>query len=132
MICRTCLQRASFLGRRAALPISRSFSRTAAPRSAPPADTTATLTDPLTRPGNATTTTADAPAPALSSCPAGTVLNGLNYFKGGQDPVAKADDEYPAWLWPCLDVQKKASDESAEDLGDEFCMCHTHPSPESV
>ncbi|GAA5868402.1 hypothetical protein JCM8547_002181 [Rhodosporidiobolus lusitaniae] len=39
------------------------------------------------------------PAPPTSSCPAGTVIPGLNYLKDGADPVAKEDAEYPAWLW---------------------------------
>ncbi|KAL2122742.1 hypothetical protein VTJ04DRAFT_3197 [Mycothermus thermophilus] len=57
----------------------------------------------------------------LSSCPAGTVLTGLNYFKGKSDPVALPDEEYPEWLWRCLEVQKK-TDESADgaEVGDEF------------
>ncbi|GAA5832072.1 hypothetical protein JCM11251_002807 [Rhodosporidiobolus azoricus] len=37
--------------------------------------------------------------PPTSSCPAGTVMKGLNYIKDGQDPVALEDSEYPAWLW---------------------------------
>ncbi len=48
--------------------------------------------------------------PRLSSCPEGTVLNGLNYFKGQEDPVAKADDEYPTWLWRCLETDRKSAD----------------------
>ena len=38
----------------------------------------------------------------ISSVPAGTVLRGLNFLKGKQDPVALADDEYPSWLWTIL------------------------------
>lgn len=53
-------------------------------------------------------------------CPEGTVLKGLNYTKGGQDPVAKKDEEYPEWLWSCLDVMKKA-EAADENAGDEFC-----------
>ncbi|TNY21331.1 mitochondrial ribosomal protein L37-domain-containing protein [Rhodotorula diobovata] len=34
-----------------------------------------------------------------SSCPAGTVLKGLNYLKDGQDPVALEDSEYPSWVF---------------------------------
>jgi large subunit ribosomal protein L54 len=64
---------------------------------------------------------AAAPAEALSSCPEGTVLTGLNYFKNKTDPVALADDAYPAWLWKCLDVQKKADEGEADEAGDEFC-----------
>lgn len=58
--------------------------------------------------------------PALSACPEGTVLTGLNYFKNRTDPVALADDAYPAWLWKCLEVQKKADEEADDDAGDEF------------
>lgn len=61
-------------------------------------------------------------APASRSiCPEGTVLNGLNYTKGGQDPVALKDEDYPEWLWSCLDVMKK-TDAEDDNLGDEFCM----------
>jgi large subunit ribosomal protein L54 len=56
----------------------------------------------------------------VSSCPAGTVLTGLNYFKGKSDPVALADEEYPDWLWKCLEVIKTANAKDA-DGGDEFC-----------
>lgn len=59
--------------------------------------------------------------PSLSICAAGTPLNGLNYIKGKTDPVALADEEYPEWLWSCLDVQKKESDGAEDDAGDEFC-----------
>ncbi|SCU97105.1 LAME_0F18536g1_1 [Lachancea meyersii CBS 8951] len=39
---------------------------------------------------------------ALSSCPAGTVLN-LQIKKSGKEPVALEDHEYPEWLWSVLD-----------------------------
>lgn len=61
-------------------------------------------------------------ASSRSSCPPGTVLNGLNYFKGKTDPVAKPDNEYPEWLWSCLDVTKGSAAEEDADAGDEFCM----------
>ena len=32
-----------------------------------------------------------------------SVCAGLNYFKTGEDPPIRADSEYPAWLWTCLD-----------------------------
>lgn len=41
-----------------------------------------------------------------SSVPKGTVLNGLQYLKDGQDPVALDDSEYPEWLWELLDEKK--------------------------
>jgi large subunit ribosomal protein L54 len=54
-------------------------------------------------------------------CPEGTVLKGLNFAKGGKDPVSMKDEEYPEWLWSCLDVLKKDSGSGAEDDVDEFC-----------
>jgi hypothetical protein len=45
----------------------------------------------------------------------------LNYFKGKQDPVALADEEYPQWLWQCLDFSAKKSSEGDDSAGDEFC-----------
>ncbi|KAJ5288584.1 hypothetical protein N7478_001614 [Penicillium angulare] len=46
---------------------------------------------------------------APSSCPAGTKLNGLNYFKNKPDVFAKEDSEYPEWLWDLLGDSSKAS-----------------------
>lgn len=40
---------------------------------------------------------------AVSSCQAGTVLNGLSVLKDQPDPVALPDDQYPAWLWTILE-----------------------------
>lgn len=118
MICRTChhlLPRVA----RTALPIPiRAFSTTPQTRNAA---ATPTLT-PLTPSPDAEPTPA---AAALSSCLPGTRLNGLSYIKGREDPVALADDAYPAWLWSCLDVQKKAADAS-DGVDDEFC---TSPTP---
>jgi large subunit ribosomal protein L54 len=59
-----------------------------------------------------------------SICPEGTVLAGLNYTKAGQDPVAKKDEEYPEWLWSCLDVMKSSANAADENAGDEFCTFH--------
>ena len=56
-----------------------------------------------------------------SICPVGTHLKGLNYIKGRDDPVALAEDEYPEWLWRCLDV-KKVEGDGQTGMGDEFCM----------
>jgi large subunit ribosomal protein L54 len=58
-----------------------------------------------------------------SICPAGTPLKGLNYFKGRDDPVALAEEEYPEWLWHCLDKKKEVDGEGDKGAGDEFCMC---------
>ncbi|EGO52724.1 hypothetical protein NEUTE1DRAFT_51840 [Neurospora tetrasperma FGSC 2508] len=65
-------------------------------------------------------TTGEQAKAAISSCPAGTKLNGLNYFKNKADPVALPDEEYPEWLWRCLEVQKKTDDAADADAGDEF------------
>lgn len=48
-------------------------------------------------------------------------MTGLNYLKNGQDPVAMKDEEYPEWLWSCLDVVKSNKDDADADAGDEFC-----------
>lgn len=121
MICRTCIRRATTLGRQSILPkapVRKNFSTTIAPKQA-----AATAAAPAT---DATkiddTAAAAAPAAALRSiCVEGTVLNGLNYFKGKTDPVARKDEEYPEWLWSCLDVQKKAEDADDTDAGDQWC-----------
>jgi len=122
MICRTCLRRVS--GLRPNIPsVRRPFSLAVPRRSATQAETPSSAAappaeSPLINPHAAAD--ADAGKPALSSCPEGTVLKGLNYFKGREDPVALADDEYPAWLWRCLDDTRKV-DVADEDEGDEFC-----------
>ncbi|KAI0383717.1 mitochondrial ribosomal protein L37-domain-containing protein [Hypomontagnella monticulosa] len=128
MICSRCLQRASALGSRipqiplrtrsAPLrPISSTITRSSA-SPAPAAPSPSTSESPVF-----STPLADAASeekPVLSSCPEGTILNGLNYFKNQTDPVALADDAYPAWLWNCLEVQKKADEDADENAGDEF------------
>ena len=43
-----------------------------------------------------------AEAAPRSSCPEGTVLAGANYLKGQPPVTAKADEEYPEWLWTIL------------------------------
>lgn len=111
MFCTRCIRTAAAAATRQRLPILRQFSASAQIRSAEPK-----LSTPVT----------DAGAPAKESsipqsiCPEGTVLTGLNYNKNGQDPVAKKDEEYPEWLWSCLDVMKTA-DAADENAGDEFC-----------
>ncbi|APA13830.1 hypothetical protein SS1G_13926 [Sclerotinia sclerotiorum 1980 UF-70] len=60
------------------------------------------------------------PAPIpTSSIPAGTILKGLNYLKGRDDPVALKEEEYPEWLWKCLD-EKKLVEGTGDAGGDEF------------
>ncbi|KAL2199836.1 mitochondrial ribosomal protein L37-domain-containing protein [Corynascus similis CBS 632.67] len=147
MICRTCLRRAAGATVRqlTAQPLTRTappaaaatrvfFSTTPtarnAPTSAPAAPATASASAESSSSSSSSSTTpdltpltsssADAKPAPLSSCPEGTVLNGLNYFKGKTDPVALADEAYPAWLWKCLEVQKKADATADADAGDEF------------
>ena len=38
----------------------------------------------------------------LSSCPAGTILDGVQWLKGQPPVKALPDEEYPAWLWTIL------------------------------
>jgi large subunit ribosomal protein L54 len=54
--------------------------------------------------------------------PAGTVLKGLNFYKDKQDPVAMADEEYPAWLWSVLDKTSGDAAGVKVDEGDLYGM----------
>jgi len=54
--------------------------------------------------------------------PAGTVLKGLNFYKDKQDPVALADEEYPAWLWRVLDKTSGEVGGVKVDEGDLYGM----------
>ncbi|KAK8027316.1 hypothetical protein PG991_004372 [Apiospora marii] len=135
MICRRCLQRASSglsrrvvssaatsaaAGRQSTPFLSLRALSTSLPRLDAPADQqaeTPTFSTPL---ADSPPSPEEAAVGTLSACPAGTVLTGLNYFKNQTDPVALTDDKYPEWLWRCLDVQKKASDATADDAADEF------------
>ncbi|OSS49857.1 hypothetical protein B5807_05858 [Epicoccum nigrum] len=142
MICRTC-QRASralptrrFLSttrpafNAAATPISSAAQPTPRQPNDSPAATSTSAAQPFSAP------LTPAPSPALeksaakvaekkaaplvkSSVPAGTPLKGLNFEKNKQDPVAKADDEYPSWLWTILQRQEDKGDVGA--VGDLFC-----------
>ncbi|KAI0013434.1 mitochondrial ribosomal protein L37-domain-containing protein [Xylariaceae sp. FL0662B] len=145
MICRRCLQRASALrsvvpkapttttNRRPSPFLTRPISSTST--SAAPASSPAPQSQPSSEKSEAaaaapvfSTPLADSAAgggsqekpPPLSSCPEGTILAGLNYFKNRTDPIALADDAYPAWLWDCLKVMKKADDAADDDAGDEY------------
>lgn len=111
MFCSRCI-RTTVIRRQ--IPLARQFSVAPLLRSAEPA----TLSTPESAPGETPATKSE----ARSICPEGTVLTGLSYTKGRNDPVALKDEEYPEWLWSCLDVMKKASDGADEDAGDEFCM----------
>lgn len=110
MFCARCFRTVTA---RRQLPLARQLSTSLSFRSAEP-----NLSTPVTAPGEQKAATPI----ARSSCPEGTVLNGLNYTKGGQDPVAMKDEDYPEWLWDCLDVMKKSSDAADDGAGDEFCM----------
>ncbi|KAK4237031.1 mitochondrial ribosomal protein L37-domain-containing protein [Achaetomium macrosporum] len=133
MICRTCLRRAAGFPTRQILSArttiaARTFTTTLGARNAAPspvtaapvAATAAASAEPTPDLTPLTPPPADAKPAPLSSCPAGTTLNGLNYFKGKTDPVALPDEAYPSWLWKCLEVQKKADDTANADAGDEF------------
>lgn len=115
MLCTRCLRGAIT---RRQVPALRQFSTSIAIRAAEPK-----LSTPTTQPGEAPAPTAT----ARSICPAGTSLGGLNYTKGREDPLAKNDEEYPEWLWSCLDVMKKSADGTSEEIGDEFCTLHCWP-----
>merc|ERR1711977_214824 len=64
---------------------------------------------------------ASTPATSLPGLahPFSTPLKGLNYLKGRDDPVALAEEEYPEWLWTCLD-KKEVEGEDGGAAGDEF------------
>ncbi|KAF8432593.1 mitochondrial ribosomal protein L37-domain-containing protein [Terfezia claveryi] len=86
---------------------------------------TAPLSDAAT-PAPAPATSTPASHIPVSAAPAGTVLKGLNYLKNKQDPVAKEDHEYPAWLWTVLD-EKKRSGADGEEEGDLYCRIPWFP-----
>jgi hypothetical protein len=125
MICRQCLTRATALVRRPPPSSRLPFSVLAARRIPEPA--APILTTPTTPPaGEAAPPKPAAEATAAtaepkSSCPAGTVLTGLNYFKGMQDPVALPDEAYPEWLWKCLELPPRP-EAASSTVADEFCM----------
>ncbi|KAL0938838.1 mitochondrial 54S ribosomal protein mL54 [Colletotrichum truncatum] len=131
MICRTCLRRATALPRlqqpSAGALLVRPFSLSAPTRNAAPGTSAAPdaapapPANPAAPPklSNVKDETIKAPTRPTSSCAPGTVLNGLNYFKGKTDPVALADEEYPDWLWTCLEAKKEVT-ESVEDLAAEM------------
>ncbi|KAG5652130.1 hypothetical protein H0H81_006206 [Sphagnurus paluster] len=54
---------------------------------------------------NATEKSKKLPAAATlpqSSCAKDTVITGVNYLKGQPPVLARADEEYPEWLWTIL------------------------------
>lgn len=65
----------------------------------------------------------------VSSCPVGTKLEGLNYFKNKPDLFAKEDHEYPDWLWTLLDdPKKKTTDTGGVDMSS-TCLFFLHYGP---
>lgn len=64
------------------------------------------------------------PLRVQSSVPAGTVLKGLNFMKGKQDPIALEDDEYPEWLWGVLEKRIDGAASGKPEEGDLFCKFH--------
>lgn len=136
MICTTCLRRATaFNIRTHTLPsaLPRAFSVSALSRTPSQAATQASPASATAAPSSTPTLSTPVDSPVSengatqsnrprSSCPAGTVLTGLNYFKGQTDPVALPDEEYPEWLWECLEFKTAASEEVDANAGDEFCM----------
>ncbi|GAA6059238.1 hypothetical protein JCM10212_006631 [Sporobolomyces blumeae] len=79
-----------------------------------PAAAPSPAAEPSTSP--ASTSAASAPA-SLSSCPEGTVLKGLNYLKDESPITAKADSEYPAWLWSLATSTTSGSSASSSSSG---------------
>lgn len=104
--------------------ISQTAASPSSSHSSPPAATSTSAAQPF----SAGLTPAPKPASASpvavrSSCAAGTVLKGLNYTKGKQDPVALEDAEYPSWLWGILgEGEAKAGAGASAAEGDLFCM----------
>ncbi|KZS99095.1 mitochondrial/chloroplast ribosomal protein L54/L37 [Sistotremastrum niveocremeum HHB9708] len=49
-------------------------------------------------------------AAVVSSCPANTIINGVNYLKGQPPVLALPDEEYPQWLWGLLNNKTVAED----------------------
>ena len=139
MICRTCQRASHFLPTRRLLYTTRPslnathISSASQPTpNAPPAATSSSAAQPFSAPltPSPTPSIEKAAAKAVekkatplvkSSVPAGTPLKGLNFEKAKSDPVALADDEYPAWLWTILKRQEGESEVGG--LGDLFCTC---------
>ena len=130
MICHRCLQR---LARRDVVTSTsnaivhlrpRPFSHSASPRSPPVAveTTSASSSTSNTTSPPETITSNKRTAPAVvSSVPEGTPLKGLSFLKTQPDPLARADHEYPEWLWRVLDEQRASGKpDGAEIEGDLF------------
>lgn len=66
--------------------------------------------------------TKPAPTQVASSCPAGTKLNGLNFYKNKPELFALEDSEYPDWLWTLLDNSSKKQAGTPSKGADLSCM----------
>lgn len=99
----------------------------------PPAATSTGAAQPFSTPLTPSPANQDLPIPSgkhapivvKSSVPAGTVLKGLNFIKGKQDPVALADSEYPSWLWGVLSEGEAKDAAGGADEGDLFCKLYS-------
>lgn len=114
----TCTR--SFLNKITAVPffppISKRFSSTiAASRAAAPPLSNATILNPKSHPDGPVSVEEPAFTFPESISPAGTVLRGINYIKGRDDPVAMKEDDYPIWLWKLLDGKKSDNSVNNED-----------------
>lgn len=80
---------------------------------------TATTTSSDVAPSGVNTPRASTSLPRIpSAAPPGTPLTGINILKAGTDPIALADDAYPAWLWT-LTENGSATDTSGATSSDE-------------
>ncbi len=132
MICHRCLHRRAANALKhlsSPLPLSRPIVSSARSLSTSSSRQTAETLPPTAAPPFSTpftsqsASTSDAPEkPPRSSTAEGTLLKGLGYIKGQNPPLAKADDQYPEWLWGLLDETGKASKTEGEGGdGDMFC-----------
>lgn len=98
----------------------------------PPAATSTSAAQPFSSPLTPSAKNQDLPIAAggkvsapptivKSSVPAGTILKGLNFMKGQQDPVALEDAEYPQWLWSVLGEKEAEAAAGGVNEGDIFC-----------
>lgn len=135
MICSRCIRRAA--GIRPTSSITRAFA-SSTPRLYPiaPAATSTSAAQPFSTPLTPSPSSEQSkpkPKTAIipaSSCPEGTPLRGLNYLKGRDDPVALKEEEYPEWLWRCLEVRVKDGDGDEGADQDLFGM-YTFPTKKS-
>ncbi|GAB7357270.1 hypothetical protein MBLNU459_g8242t1 [Dothideomycetes sp. NU459] len=119
----------------AAATVSPNSATSSAPRQGPPASshnpsaaTSTGAAQPFSTPLTPSPANSDLPLPSAKPAPAavkssvaaGTVLKGLNFIKGKQDPVALEDSEYPSWLWGILSEGEAKTAAGGADEGDLF------------